>query len=65
MSWIVTLVAIVVVLGLYAWYATIVTRRNRVAEALAGIDVNSSSGTTSSPTSSRSRGGFLSTKRRC
>jgi LemA protein len=24
---------------LYAWYATIVTRRNRVAEALAGIDV--------------------------
>lgn len=29
----------VVLLGLYAWYATIVTRRNRVAEALAGIDV--------------------------
>lgn len=28
-----------VVLGLYAWYATIVTRRNRVGEALAGIDV--------------------------
>ena len=25
--------------GLYAWYATIVTRRNRVSEALAGIDV--------------------------
>jgi LemA protein len=29
----------VVLAGLYAWYATIVTRRNRVAEALAGIDV--------------------------
>lgn len=28
-----------IVLGLYAWYAAIVTRRNRVAEALAGIDV--------------------------
>jgi LemA protein len=28
-----------VVVFLYAWYATIVTRRNRVAEALAGIDV--------------------------
>lgn len=25
--------------GLYFWYATIVTRRNRVSEALAGIDV--------------------------
>ena len=25
--------------GLYAWYVTIVTRRNRVSEALAGIDV--------------------------
>lgn len=28
-----------VVFGLYAWYATIVTRRNKVAEALSGIDV--------------------------
>jgi LemA protein len=28
-----------VLAGLYAWYATIVTRRNRVSEALAGIDV--------------------------
>lgn len=28
-----------VVAGLYAWYALIVTRRNRVSEALAGIDV--------------------------
>lgn len=27
------------VIGLYIWYATIVTRHNRVAEALAGIDV--------------------------
>jgi LemA protein len=26
-------------IGLYAWYVTIVTRRNRVSEALAGIDV--------------------------
>jgi LemA protein len=38
MSWILVVVAVVLVLGLYAWYATIVTRRNRVAEALAGID---------------------------
>ncbi|MEW5684682.1 MAG: LemA family protein [Pseudomonadota bacterium] len=29
----------VVVVGLYAWYAAIVQRRNRVAEALSGIDV--------------------------
>lgn len=29
----------VVLVGLYFWYATIVTRRNRVSEALAGIDV--------------------------
>lgn len=35
-GWVV--VAAVVVL-LYGWYASIVTRRNRVAEALAGIDV--------------------------
>lgn len=26
-------------IGLYGWYAVIVTRRNRVSEALAGIDV--------------------------
>jgi len=31
--------AILSAMVLYAWYATIVTRRNRVAEALAGIDV--------------------------
>jgi LemA protein len=29
----------VVVVGLYAWYAAIVQRKNRVAEALSGIDV--------------------------
>jgi LemA protein len=28
-----------VLIGLYAWYASIVTRRNRVSEALASIDV--------------------------
>jgi LemA protein len=32
-------VAIVSAIVLYSWYATIVKRRNRVAEALAGIDV--------------------------
>lgn len=32
-------VAALVLAGLYIWYAMIVTRRNRVAEALAGIDV--------------------------
>jgi len=36
MVWIVVAVAIA---GLYVWYATIVKRRNRVAEALSGIDV--------------------------
>ncbi|ODT86429.1 LemA family protein [Phenylobacterium sp. SCN 70-31] len=36
----VVLIAIgVVVVALYVWYATIVTRRNKVAEALSGIDV--------------------------
>jgi LemA protein len=29
----------IVLIGLYAWYASIVRRRNRVSEALAGIDV--------------------------
>lgn len=33
------IVAGALMLALYGWYATIVTRRNRVAEALAGIDV--------------------------
>ncbi len=28
-----------VLVGLYVWYANIVTRRNRVGEALAGVDV--------------------------
>lgn len=35
-AWIVLAVVLAI---LYFWYATIVTRRNRVAEALAGIDV--------------------------
>ena len=33
------IVVIVVLVGLYAWYASIVTRKNRVGEALAGVDV--------------------------
>lgn len=33
------ILAAVALVGLYAWYATIVARRNRVAEALSGIDV--------------------------
>ena len=33
------LVLAVALIGLYVWYAVIVTRRNRVSEALAGIDV--------------------------
>lgn len=39
MSVFTVLIAVVVLGGLYAWYATIVARKNRVAEALAGIDV--------------------------
>lgn len=38
MGWIIGII-VVVGIGLYAWYAAIVTRRNRVSEALAGIDV--------------------------
>ena len=34
-----TILGVVVLVGLYGWYATIVTRRNRVGEALAGVDV--------------------------
>jgi LemA protein len=37
-TWIVILVAILA--GLYVWYATIVARRNKVAEALASVDVH-------------------------
>ena len=37
MVWLIAAAAVVV---LYAWYAAIVKRRNRVAEALAGIDVH-------------------------
>jgi len=33
------ILGVVVLVGLYLWYATIVTRRNRVGEALAGVDV--------------------------
>lgn len=32
------IIAAAVLLGLYAWYASIVAKRNRVGEALAGID---------------------------
>jgi LemA protein len=35
-GWIAVVVAVI---GLYAWYAAIVQRRNRVSEALSGIDV--------------------------
>ena len=38
MAWLLGLIVVVAV-ALYAWYAIIVTRRNRVSEALAGIDV--------------------------
>lgn len=39
MSWVLLILALAVLVGLYGWYASIVTRRNRVGEALAGIDV--------------------------
>lgn len=39
MSWVLILVLIIVGVVLYVWYVAIVTRRNRVEEALAGIDV--------------------------
>ena len=39
MDLVVLLVIVALVVVLYAWYATIVKRRNRVAEALGGIDV--------------------------
>jgi LemA protein len=38
MLWILAIVAILLVIA-YVWYAMIVTRRNRVSEALAGVDV--------------------------
>jgi LemA protein len=37
--WLLVTIAAIALVGLYIWYALIVTRRNRVAEALAGIDV--------------------------
>ncbi|WP_337187453.1 LemA family protein [Phenylobacterium sp.] len=39
MNLVVLIAAGVVVFALYGWYVTIVTRRNKVAEALSGIDV--------------------------
>lgn len=39
MNGIVWIIVAVAVVGLYVWYATIVKRKNRVAEALSGIDV--------------------------
>jgi LemA protein len=38
MGMLVGIVVLVVAVGLYAWYASIVSRRNKVAAALAGID---------------------------
>jgi LemA protein len=38
MLWVLLAIAVVVLFG-YIWYAMIVTRRNRVSEALAGVDV--------------------------
>jgi LemA protein len=40
MSGIVWIVIAVAAVGLYVWYATVVKRKNRVAEALSGIDVH-------------------------
>lgn len=39
MSLIGWIVVAALIVGLYLWYANIVTRRNRVGEALAGVDV--------------------------
>lgn len=39
MSAMVWIVALVVVVGLYVWYGAVVKRKNQVAEALSGIDV--------------------------
>lgn len=39
MNGIVWVIVAVAVVGLYAWYASIVKRKNQVAEALSGIDV--------------------------
>jgi LemA protein len=38
MIWLLAIVVLIAV-GAYVWYAMIVTRRNRVSEALAGVDV--------------------------
>lgn len=39
MSAAVWILAVALLAGLYVWYTVIVRRRNRVSEALAGIDV--------------------------
>ncbi|MGE4245855.1 MAG: LemA family protein [Parvibaculaceae bacterium] len=39
MGWFVFVLVAVVIVAPYIWYALIVTRRNRVSEALAGVDV--------------------------
>lgn len=39
MGWFIIMLAVLAVVGPYVWYAMIVTRKNRVTEALAGIDV--------------------------
>ena len=39
MGWVLLAIVLLVIVALYVWYAMIVTRRNRVSEALAGIDV--------------------------
>jgi LemA protein len=36
--WVIFALLLILLFGIYAWYATIVTRRNRVSEALGGID---------------------------
>lgn len=39
MEFLLIIIGVVALVVLYAWYATIVARRNRVAEALASVDV--------------------------
>lgn len=39
MSWVLIGIIALVIVAAYVWYAVIVMRRNRVSEALAGIDV--------------------------
>src|SRR3982751_568944 len=39
-SGILIIIGVIVVAGLYAWYASIITRRNKVQEALSSVDVH-------------------------